>query len=175
MSFDRKGVSYVSGDDIAPCNMRKDAVEAYAEEVSNLTKFQIGDDPTEIALTLGGRIHFRDIDEWIDHESGSIIVHGFFDFDICLPTYTHRLRDKFTIAHELGHYFLHAEQGATPIIAYRRGSTRIEWEANWFAAALLMPRKQFREACREYPLERVASMFGVSQPAANVRKQSLGA
>ncbi len=50
-------------------------------------------------------------------------------------------RDRFTLAHEIGHYFMHndvvlsrAEPGSR-IPAYRDP----EWQANTFAAALLMP------------------------------------
>lgn len=53
---------------------------------------------------------------------------------------------RFTIAHELGHYFLHRDridqssEGLTDNAIYRSGlSTKEEIEANTFAADLLMP------------------------------------
>lgn len=54
------------------------------------------------------------------------------------------VRQRFTIAHELGHFFLHPNQDA--FIDYRDNKYGImrtprEKEANAFAAALLMPRK----------------------------------
>jgi len=54
------------------------------------------------------------------------------------------LRQRFTIAHELGHFFLHPEKDA--FVDYRdnkKGVMRTprEKHANMFAAALLMPRK----------------------------------
>jgi Zn-dependent peptidase ImmA (M78 family) len=54
------------------------------------------------------------------------------------------VRQRFTIAHELGHFFLHPEKDA--FVDYRdnkKGVMRTprEKHANMFAAALLMPRK----------------------------------
>ncbi len=99
-------------------------------------------------------------------------------------------RILFSIAHELGHFFLHllkndgtVEKKAT---LYRdfQGSTK-EWQANEFAAALLMPEKEFI-ATFEEELEKsqlsgsnninvgnIADHFGVSAPAAMVRGQIL--
>ncbi|MGZ0175141.1 MAG: ImmA/IrrE family metallo-endopeptidase, partial [Planctomycetales bacterium] len=126
--------------------------------------------------TTGGRIKHRKYRKNVTPPtSGSIFVHGTEDFDICLPTYTSPLRDRFTIAHELGHYFLHSDQGEIPIVAFRNGSTRIEWEANWFAASLLMPKAEFRQAAsRDLSVAALAARFGVSQEAARVRKEALG-
>lgn len=50
-------------------------------------------------------------------------------------------RDRFTLAHEVGHYFLH-DDGFT----YARSTTKIpsycnpEWQANTFASAFLIPK-----------------------------------
>ena len=53
-------------------------------------------------------------------------------------------RQAFTLSHELGHYLLHKDKEQEKF--YRRDmfeldDDQIEKEANWFAAALLMPRK----------------------------------
>lgn len=52
-------------------------------------------------------------------------------------------RDRFTIAHETGHYFLHKNgclfaRTEIEVPAYRNP----EWQANTFASALLIPREQ---------------------------------
>lgn len=169
----RQDKEYVEGDGILPCFLTKREVEELAEQVGKLAGFEIGDDLTYIVERLGGRISYQNIDDWVD-EDGSIFVHEEGDFDITLPHYTSPLRDRFTIAHELGHYFLHSNQGEIPIIAYRKGTGRLEWEANWFAASLLMPRRDFEMALRGDSLAAVASQFGVSIDAARVRKESLG-
>lgn len=176
LSLLRNKVDYVIGEAIPPCNMEKSAVETYAESVADAFEFEAGDDPSELARELGGRIHLQEITDWIDGKSsGSIFVHRRFDFDICLPTYTSPLRDRFTVGHELGHYFLHSEQGNQAIVAFRNGSTRIEWEANWFSAALLMPRAEFIDVATRSKSDAVlAGYFGVSQDAVRVRRKSLG-
>jgi Zn-dependent peptidase ImmA (M78 family) len=165
---------YREGNDVPPSNLTKSQVEAYAEKVANAFNFQVSDDPADLVALLGGRIRYQELREWAD-DTGSIFVHGEQDFDICLPYYTSPLRDRFTLCHELGHYFLHSEQGEIPIIATRRGSTRIEWESNWFAAALLMPRDEFKNVLANTDdLSRIAAHFGVSQDAARVRREAIG-
>lgn len=176
LSLLRNDVQYVIGEEISPCNLEKSAVEAYAETVAETFGFVAGSDPLQLVRDLGGRIHLQAITDWIDGtSSGSIFVHDRFDFDICLPTYTSPLRDRFTVGHELGHYFLHAGQGEQAIVAFRNGSTRIEWEANWFSAALLMPRKDFTTLAQLSKSDAaLAGYFGVSQDAVRVRRKSLG-
>lgn len=154
--------------------MTKEDVEKYARKVAGITKFATGDDPTEVVAQLGGRCKILDMSDWVE-ETGSIYVHREYDFDIILPRYTSPLRDRFTICHELGHFFLHSNMGEVPIVAYRQGSTRIEWEANWFAASLLMPKVEFLAALKETDdLTRIAAKFKVSCEAARVRKEAIG-
>ena len=61
---------------------------------------------------------------------------------------------------------------------YRKigNNSRLEWEANEFAAALLMPREEFINVCMNnadafgnVDLNVVAKNFGVSKQAAKVR------
>ena len=57
-------------------------------------------------------------------------------------------RDRFTLAHELGHLFLgHVDQYET---LYRRGANELEYAANEFAAELLMPKDIFNTKVDEY-------------------------
>ncbi|RDI52409.1 uncharacterized protein DUF955 [Microvirga subterranea] len=52
---------------------------------------------------------------------------------------------------------------------------RAEWEANWFAAAFLMPATAFQQAlATRGSLKSVANFFGVSARAAEVRLETLG-
>jgi predicted transcriptional regulator len=170
----RNGITYRFGDDITPTNLRKAQVEEYAGTVAAKLAYQVGANPKDLATHLGGTIHFQSLDDMME-ESGSIFVHAKNDFDILLAQYTSPIRDRFTLAHEIGHYFLHSNQGDVPIVATRRGSTRIEWEANWFAAELLMPKKEFKRIHKElqdWPA--IAYHFKVSVDAAKVRGLSLG-
>ena len=94
-------------------------------------------------------------------------------------------RRQFSIAHELGHFLLHIlNKDDTPQnVYYRRNgnSSAIEWEANEFAASLLMPRDEFRNFCMDnvdidgkVDLSKIANFFGVSKQAARVRGSVLG-
>ena len=60
------------------------------------------------------------------------------------------------------------------MVAQRFGSTRVEWEANWFAAGFLMPAAEFTSVCRAADLAEAARHFKVSVPAAEARAKALG-
>jgi Zn-dependent peptidase ImmA (M78 family) len=170
----RKGITYLVGDEIRPTNLRKAQVEDYARKVAAKLAFDVANDPKDLVTLLDGTIHFQSLDDMME-ESGSIFVHAPNDFDILLAQYTSPIRDRFTLAHEIGHYFLHSNQGDIPIVATRRGSTRIEWEANWFAAELLMPKSEFtrvHKQLQDWPA--IAYHFKVSVDAVKVRGSSLG-
>lgn len=159
-----------------PLNVPRNAIERYAEDISaqfNLVTLGTDDDPlVEFIAKLGGEIHYEPEDDIDHHEDGSIVVHGPQRFDIYLSNYTGPLRDRFTLAHELGHYFLHSMQGKQRLRASRRGRSQSEWEANWFAAALLMPSEQFRtvwDSLVSKSVDALASRFKVSAQAALYR------
>lgn len=160
-----------------PVHATRVAVERYAESVRQKLGFKPGDDILELVEQLGGEVLYEDLHNWRD-DTGAICVFGPRHFQIWLPTYTSGRRDRFTIAHELGHYFLHSRQGEIPLRATRMGrcdTPRAEWEANWFAAALLMPEGPFRETWEaRRSLSALADRFVVSHDAARVRKEVLG-
>lgn len=98
-------------------------------------------------------------------------------------------RRIFTIAHELGHLFLHMgyminqekwkDCGDEPI--YRRGeNSTIEYQANEFAAAFLMPEELYREQVEKHTndnrinIQAIAEYFNVSVSAATYRGKYLG-
>lgn len=94
-------------------------------------------------------------------------------------------RVLFSIAHELGHLFLHLLDNDGKLIqkelfARNTTSTQKELEANEFAAALLMPEDAFVLKCRDIRDEnginitKVAEYFNVSVQAATVRGNVLG-
>jgi Zn-dependent peptidase ImmA (M78 family) len=91
----------------------------------------------------------------------------------------HPNRQRFTLAHELGHYLLHRDAGNFEDKAlFRREAQfdRHESEANAFASKLLMPETDFRTLVlgRQANLEDLARHFGVSSAAAKFRAASLG-
>jgi hypothetical protein len=153
-----------------PSNWSRMAVVRVASEIAQNIGFKPGDDIFDVVKANGGRIRCCDVPEWADI-SGTVFIHGKKDFDIVIPTFTGPLRDKFTIAHELGHYVLHTGRFTKQICANRGATDRAEWEANWFATGFLMPEKLFKEALDKFgqnPVE-IASYFGVSQSAAEIR------
>lgn len=96
-------------------------------------------------------------------------------------------RQRFTIAHELGHYFLHRDAPAFYDVQHQVGShfrakvTGATWdpkeiEANKFAAELLMPRKLVLARVRasaEVDAAKLAAEFKVSPEAMMYRLAEL--
>jgi Zn-dependent peptidase ImmA (M78 family) len=89
-------------------------------------------------------------------------------------------RKAFTVAHELGHYFLHVNKQhdvfyRSQIINLTDEKQGEESEANWFAASLLMPESQL---CHYFSVTRdigeLATIFGVSSTAVYYRLKNLG-
>ncbi|PRX57524.1 ImmA/IrrE family metallo-endopeptidase [Flagellimonas meridianipacifica] len=99
-------------------------------------------------------------------------------------------RQRFTIAHELGHFVLHRESKPLFVdkskkIMYRDGDSttgefRQEREANAFAASLLMPKEFIQKAMAKAPkntediVTYLANKFKVSEQAMNFRLANLG-
>lgn len=96
------------------------------------------------------------------------------------------VRQRFTVAHEIGHFILHRRLRTTFIdekIVFTRGLLRNkqEIEANAYAAALLMPAPLLRksisrfksEALDEDHLEMLAKEYKVSQIAMTYRLMNL--
>lgn len=94
------------------------------------------------------------------------------------------VRQRFTIAHELGHFFLHQQKDA--FVDYRDNKRDVmrtprERQANMFAAALLMPsdllRKDFRQLAElgltEDDLRTFARRYMVSEDAMRFRLMNL--
>lgn len=88
-------------------------------------------------------------------------------------------RQRFTIAHELGHYMMHrnkSESFTDEIFFRTEKKDIIEYRANEFASQLLMPEEKVKQAitngCRN--LGKLAERFNVSSVAMKVRVQELG-
>lgn len=112
--------------------------------------------------------------------SESLCVESRDNFIMKLPFDSSGKRDNFTIAHEIGHFLLHCdvEQNPGEPAKFNRGgggTDPMEWEANWFAAELLMPEDAFRAAAKENnDAASLAASFEVSPSAAEVRMKALG-
>lgn len=163
---------------------RKSTVESLAKDLAGKLQFKPGDSLDELVAATGGKIVIGPSGVE-DHDSGSIIAKSLNDYTIYLSQNTSRLRDRFTIAHELGHLVLHFPQirkiDSNAVMRATRwvddtdeGKKRAEWEANWFAAAFLMPEDQFKDAWQPTKIDEVALLFDVSPSAASIRARSLG-
>jgi predicted transcriptional regulator len=169
-----------------PTNAPKASVHAFAEQVAERLGFGSGDPLEPLVSRLGGRIEYRTPVVTEQRLPESIVVESTRKFTIFVASITSQERDRFTIAHELGHLFLHypivAQHHPGAVMAATRWvdetdkvQQRAEWEANWFAAAFLMPAPKFRAAYTECggSISRLASRFGVSTPAAEIRAKTL--
>jgi Zn-dependent peptidase ImmA (M78 family) len=165
----------------APSMLSKSSVQQLAENISKQLGITPGCDLSEIVTRLGGVIEWRDVWDRSGTDSGSAEIRREGDFTIYLSTSTTEERDRFTLAHEIGHYILHylwpLKQGKAigALRVSRYGSTRVEWEANWFAASFLMPEADFRAAHAQFlgNTVAIADHFRVSTMAASIRAQSL--
>ncbi|MHC3128121.1 hypothetical protein OB03_12905 [Brevundimonas sp. GN22] len=164
-------------------NLTKGQVFALAESVAKQLGFKPGDDIHALVTRMGGRVISKDTLFEDPEKSGSLYVHSPEKFEIIVPTHTSARRDRFTIAHELGHYVVHylykkniGTLSSETMVALRKGSDRVEWEANWFAAGFLMPESEFVSACQSYhnSTKFIADHFDVSYSAAEVRAKQLG-
>lgn len=157
-----------------PSRLSYDAIREYAERIGD--HYNAYDragtcDVRDLVERLGGRVAYGDRKE-------SLSVHGPDSFTIYLPHMTSTRRDRFTIAHELGHYFLHYLHPKHPGPAtFGRGERNLlETQANVFASSLLMPMEKFTKAWARSGGDalRVARQFEVSPSAAEVRAKHLG-
>lgn len=159
-------------------NLTQDIIELYNIQIP----IQNINDVVEV---LGGSVE-ESID--IDSMSDGSIRKQNDGFIIYVSPFQSVERKKFTIAHELGHLFLHMgykvnselwnkQKNAT---YYRSGDSLMEYQANEFAAALLMPKKVYKDIMEQYTIgnrvetDKVADYFGVSISAASNRGKFLG-
>lgn len=143
-------------------------------------------DVFDIARKLGFLILAKNMED-----SGQIIISDelrekFRTNKIIAVNKTHSpTRIRFTVAHELGHYILHAE-GDKKYFALRESQvyqySQREHEANVFASALLLPKESVesyvnkfgRNRDRDSIIEYIAEVFHVSFFATKYRLINLG-
>jgi Zn-dependent peptidase ImmA (M78 family) len=149
------------------------------------------DKATKVVNTLGGELIY--VEEWDVQNGIGLIepIHGAEtkpQFRIIVPKHNQfPQRNMFTVAHEIGHLFLHLRYN-TP--EWKKAKTMFrdttasiiteefqsaEWEANEFAACYLMPEREFEvlyAKCGD-DIQCVAKKLFVSQAAVRVRLQSL--
>jgi len=139
-------------------------------------------DPFYIARKFGVKVYLAELGEGV---SGTLVKRGWYDDpEITLNSRDSRVRQRFTCAHELGHFVKRSstEDSVWEYVDRRdslasQGTDEDEIYANRFAANLLMPTPFVVELRKEYgPVSPVslAYEFGVSADAMSYRLADLG-
>jgi Zn-dependent peptidase ImmA (M78 family) len=172
--------------------LRKESLEDRTSKL--LARFGLREIPVlvdRIAKCLGARLRFSPLDEEL---SGFIFIKNGVPI-IGINSLHHPNRQRFSIAHEIGHLQLHPEyitsavhvdkQFAEAVLRRDKSSAtgieRLEVEANRFAAALLMPREMLDKLLISSPIdveddsriEELAKRFFVSKAALEYRIRNL--
>jgi Zn-dependent peptidase ImmA (M78 family) len=166
----------------------KTKVNREAQRVLHQFGYSTPVDVRGIANELGIEICERILDPGV---SGTLVIaHG--QALIAVNCADAEVRQRFTIAHEIGHYLLHGKSDRVFIdsatVFHRdevasKGTRLQEIEANGFAAELLMPEDALKAEVREsgvHPhleeelISQLACRFQVSQIALLIRLTKLG-
>jgi Zn-dependent peptidase ImmA (M78 family) len=125
--------------------INKIEAEYYASELRNELELSIPFDLVEVLGMLGIEYRESPLDEGFDGafiraDTLGIIVNN----NIMYPT-----RKRFTIAHEIGHFYIPRHQSQQEFKCYKKNidsfdaKNSLEYEADMFAAELLMPKEIF--------------------------------
>lgn len=153
---------------------RRKQINLLAENIRAACELSSPVDVDEAVRRLGGELR-REGNS--DYEAMVEKVNDRFKITISPREYVQR--ERFSIAHEIGHLFLHmgylidkdkweATGHYLDSVYYRYGHSIEESEANEFAAAFLMPRAEFIEVAQSnllgsaYKIETIAEHFDVS-------------
>lgn len=166
---------------------RRREIRSLAEGICGALDLTIPVDLEEAVRRLGGDLEEATLQNNVD---GRIEKVG-DSFKITLSPEQSKLRKRFSLAHEIGHLFLHmgflikpelwtSSESYIDSVYYRYGYSEEEHEANEFAGSFLMPSTEFVEAVQELGkdgfvnLSTLAGRFEVSTDAAYTRGRWLG-
>jgi len=168
---------------------KTEAIYELAEKVRKILELTTPIDlHTIIEKQLKGNCIYEELNDDI---SGKIVREG-DSFKITINEKLSSGKRNFTIAHELGHLFLHmgfllndkkwkSSVEYIDSVYYRIGYSEEEYEASQFAGALLMPGYEFREFLEKNKTDEntvditlIADHFNVSNDDALTRGRWLG-
>ncbi len=158
-------------------------IKEYIEELTtqilldNDMLYKVPVNIVKLANNYGIDVYEAELDNKI---SGAIRYNAENDkFEILVNKNNAEVRQRFTIAHELGHYFLHESILKSSDVhidtLYRTSSeTNIttkeqEKEVDYFAGALLINKMAVEKIISNYSIEEMSEIFGVSSSAMTVR------
>lgn len=131
----------------------------------------------KLAMLLGMKVRYEPMG---DDDSGSLKKDKKTgEWIITVNSLHHPHRQRFTIAHEIGHRVKHAASSDSfkDTTFFRNGDSNwMEAQANTFAAELLMPESLFHDfvGSNSSKVEDIAKHFQVSSMAVRIRAQQLG-
>ncbi len=151
----------------------------YEKYASELPPFDV----VEFARDIG--LEVKESNELPENISGFIKKNKEGKVSICVNKKHHANRKRFTVAHELGHYFMHGDQldagmidpPTDTVLNREHGvNNNCEYEANEFGASLLMPEPAFKYLWKkeETTIADIALIFRVSESAVMTRGKLLG-
>ncbi|MGJ4787756.1 ImmA/IrrE family metallo-endopeptidase [Leptospira koniambonensis] len=166
---------------------KRQTIQELADFLRSLLKLQSPIDLKALIASFGGEYKEEDLPPHFDGK----IEKKDNSFLITVNSGKPDLRKNFTIAHEIGHLFIHMGYILNPdlwsrvdnyedSVYYRSGYTEEELEANQFAAALLMPEEEFLREVRKNThagacsISPISEYFKVSDEAVVTRGKWLG-
>jgi len=166
---------------------RREAIYSFAEKIRKVLELGVPVDLCQVIESLGGEIWEEELDRDISGKINKVDEK----FMITLNSLHPDNRKNFTLAHELGHLFLHMGYITDPekwanineyvdSPYYRIGYSEEEYEANQFAGALLMPRDEYKKFLdangdgNRINISKISRYFNVSDEAALTRGKWLG-
>lgn len=143
--------------------------------VNTLKVRSIPFDVDNFILKIGIELERKSMDNEL---SGMLQKNSDGIWTITVNALHHPKRQRFTLAHELGHYFLHRNRAISFVDEALYRSTHMdsmEYEANNFAGALLMPKKPLLDFMNANgpDAELISAYFDVSVLAAKIRVETL--
>ena len=134
-------------------------------------------DPVSIAVALGIKVYTADLDASV---AGLLVKRRGEDAEIYLNAADSENRQRFTCAHEIGHYIQRSntDDSEWEFVDRRdelssQGTDPGEIYANSFAAQLLMPEHEVRSAAKRMTVPQMALNFQVSLEAMKNRLATL--
>lgn len=138
---------------------------------------QLPIDPVKIATVAGIAVYGRGGRDDMNYPySGYYKIYNgvpSIEYNVTEPP----VRQRFTVAHELGHFALGHEDSPRDVGNFQSSGDYRERQANKFAAELLMPASlvtHYYQSGVASSVEALASIFGVSKDAMGYRLINLG-
>lgn len=163
--------------------MKNSEIESRVNQI--IDEYDVEQSPTDVFSIIEGEGISLTFEEMEDNESGFVLVED-GKASIVINGEHHPNRQRFTAAHELGHFLLHCADGDYLFVdaGFKRsprsseGTHQKEIEANKFAASLLMPESWLREDTQDldvtdFDVFNLSLRYEVSEQAMTLRLVNL--